>query len=878
MGNNNCSVEVQQLVNGNVMNSKPDDDFKLADNILVLCFGSMGDMYGRFCLFPPTSLMPNMCRFPIGYDPTFLFSRMNETELTDTTQLPRVISFAQLQPELSPENRNVWVANDLVDINKQVMQHIRNVTLLATSDVIPDSNTIITLCQIGQDQVQMTSIVPEEQNKFLRPAPGIPQSIDVFRAVAVNSQGTLRAVLSSTQGLYIFRDGVDTSFILANDLATVIPPLTTTYVSLLMWEEIPGTTTRLAVGFQTLTTVQVYLYEYNSELKTLSCYNANASITLTASNNFSFMLKEGVGSTLLLGMLSLTQNVSQDVQTTLFTLDTNSASSTFVQKGYLVAAQDSVELRKWDAITTPQTLATGSKVYLFDRQTHLLVTFTYKDDSSEITLWLRQNTPGVVLLSDAKKGMNAYGILTQANAQQIVAEGSTTLAGADVPFVPTDVADCFAVSPDGTKINAIPNADGLFYQFDVATLTWSTQSQFFMYSSTQPAVLQESKYSTDFTNYPPYTNHSEWFLGFSYNTNGEIKVYNPQGTSDDNVVFVSRHSIVRLVQTDYGVFRVEEINLPTLLIDNNLQRDLKVRMCNNGNVQVVDLWTSYTDDQQGGQEDFNVLLYPLDAIAPGTIGSVSSPNGIYMLLLYENSIDLVINPYNTPRYTKFTSETNSLDTALAAQSKFCFEVLNNPNSDNPLAFADNRCLCLSSSRLAQRVYNPQTIETVPVARKKRLVDQLPCILSNCQVETNEYSNVAFGIGQKCLAATGICATQVTPGIQNFIIQKNCSLLSQPCAQDNDCPQNTQCKLGQCQPNCTTDAECQAANPNARCLNGNCTLIQPAATQQQATQLSVFTIVAVVLAVLFLIILCLTVFFGVAARKSSPPVHSAPRMS
>src|SRR5207247_4583435 len=127
-----------------------------------------------------------------------------------------------------------------------------------------------------------------------------------------------------------------------------------------------------------------------------------------------------------------------------------------------------------------------------------------------------------------------------------------------------------------------------------------------------------------------------------------------------------------------------------------------VYLCNNGNIRVfldpdaasqnMPLWESFTDDHQGSNDDFTQLVFPLQTIAQGTLGAISSPNGLYMLLIYADHVDLVFNPFNVPRFTAFTQKVDDLQNAVNAQSTFCFLALNNP-ATQPLAFVDASSKC-----------------------------------------------------------------------------------------------------------------------------------------------------------------------------------------
>ncbi len=351
--------------------------------------------------------------------------------------------------------------------------------------------------------------------------------------------------------------------------------------------------------------------------------------------------------------------------------------------------------------------------------------------------------------------------------------------------------------------------------------------------------------------------HNEWFLGTSI-AQIVVPVPIPNFPYD---LFLSRHSIVKLTAESASQARVYGANVPQLFKEPHV-----VQLYDNGEIHILHavlgvlLWNSATNDQEGSDAFFNVLpLANSFAItARGASRAVSSPNGRYLLLVYNDRVDLVINPFNMPRFTASTElQEEGLESAVKAQANFCIQALNG-EARNSVEFVDGRCTCVGGPRLLKRVY--PRIQTLTIAVQDKLQEDLPCIMKQCDLYEAEYSNAAAFVGNRCIVSTGVCSQHIDPAVQNLIAVQDCGINLNPCTSTANCPTGSNCRNGQCVAQCSSDATCRNANPLARCVNGQC-IEQTPKSQQNTNSVSSFYIVSIVFAVILLILLILLVFFS-----------------
>lgn len=117
---NQCTEQVQALVDKNVMLSRTTPFFTLNQDIFGRCIDSGSNYFNEFCLYPPTQDLLSMCKDPDHYEPSFLFSRMLDFQLRSVAELPNVIQYVRFagdgdwspQPQLTPVTFPAIVLNE----------------------------------------------------------------------------------------------------------------------------------------------------------------------------------------------------------------------------------------------------------------------------------------------------------------------------------------------------------------------------------------------------------------------------------------------------------------------------------------------------------------------------------------------------------------------------------------------------------------------------------------------------------------------------------------------------------------------------------------------------------------------------------------------
>lgn len=365
------------------------------------------------------------------------------------------------------------------------------------------------------------------------------------------------------------------------------------------------------------------------------------------------------------------------------------------------------------------------------------------------------------------------------------------------------------------------------------------------------------------------TGNAEWFTGTTTVALANIPLpYDPNTT-----LVLSQHSLLRAILPSTGTQLVTQFANVAYIMTADTSRIVLLYDC--GNIRVYEneaalqdgivLWESFTNDGYNSDSNFNRLQLPLVAVAAGTLGSVSSPNSQYMLVIYSSHVDLVFNAFNNPRFTTATLERKNLQDAISAQSAFCFQALNIASPPRNLHFADVRCTCAVGDRLTWRVYAHTAFDALPLVTQRLLEQQTPCLMRNCQLEQSEFSNVAHYLSQRCLTSNGICATILPPGIERFLIAQDCTNGAHQCTTSNDCPFGSSCRNGQCISQCSSDIICARANPLATCINGECIVLN---RPKNTPMWQIFLLV--ILAIGLLVFLFLCVYYGVRfshSRKS-----------
>ena len=367
------------------------------------------------------------------------------------------------------------------------------------------------------------------------------------------------------------------------------------------------------------------------------------------------------------------------------------------------------------------------------------------------------------------------------------------------------------------------------------------------------------------------TGHNEWFIGTTTVPLASLPTPIPP-----NVAIVqSQHSLIRVVETS-STLQVQFANVPQMIVADV---NRVTRLYNNGNMRVfanaldaennIILWESFTSDQFGSDVVFTELSQPFQVTVPGTVATLVSANGVYMVIVTSNTATIAFHAFNNPRFTSSTLQHGTIDSAISAQSRFCFQALNQNQSTardgrSDLVFADSRCNCIASDRLSERIFVPKTFGKLPETTRLFLRDTTPCILRNCQMMPSEYTNANLHLANQCISSNGFCQS-LLPDNSNptLFVSQDCIVNLAPCVTSSDCPLGSSCRNRQCFLNCTPDLPCLKANPLASCVNGQCQVANPSKTSSKTTNWLWFGIALCV--VIFVVLLVLLVYFAMRKR-------------
>jgi len=815
-----CTPELQILNDQNVMGSQTGPDFQRTQTIFQFCQNILNP-FTTFCLYPPNQdHMPVMCRG----DPSLFFFGMLDSQMTKIAQLPRVISYPNLHSDQFFVQTTAWLGTALA--------HVPDLQAFATSN-----NASVNLAILSQTVAN--PVLLQNADGLMRQQTQPTGLNNAFATCVVNGDGSVQGVMFSNTGGFVSTtasNGVfESLFLPANVIRTNL-----VHVQLLIWEDNTGSTF-LALASQASPTgsnvVYVHQYQIDGSVPnpgSIVPYKQTI-LTLTSLSNIAWVLLSTEDTQICFGVANITSSTYSVFRVTTANDSQPLVGVCTVSLPFTVIGV----VKKWYGFLPPTLQAGNAQLLTEDR---LALTFTFP--ATNITVpGVQTFTPNVTRLVQRRD------IQASASGTEFFLNGTSI----PTPFTVNQALDVYAITMDGKEVNVIAQ-DGHYYQLNVNSLLWTTSASLDLFYANGPMRLDELQ--------DPLFN--QWFLGISQSP--QILPFDPNATPLD--IFVSRHMIfkVRALSVDpltrrlvAGIF---EINLFQMVTS----RTVITQLYDNGVVKALDaftqdvLWESDTNDQEGSDMAFNVLSLETTFTTQASF-AVSSPNGRYMLCVLEESVDLVFNPFNLPRFTKYVEDNSTVDTAANAQSNFCFQALNNTKA-NALKFVDNHCACLSSTRLASRVY-PQ-LSSLPIPTQIFLTQQTPCVLQDCQVlPTDEYTISNMAVGTRCINDVGICSQFASPGTENILLTQDCGLNLRTCVNSADCPLGANCRNGQCVEMCSSDITCINANPLARCVNGQC--------QVQSTSkngLSLVAILSIIFGALLLLLLLFVVYFAVRRTEKA----------
>lgn len=346
-----------------------------------------------------------------------------------------------------------------------------------------------------------------------------------------------------------------------------------------------------------------------------------------------------------------------------------------------------------------------------------------------------------------------------------------------------------------------------------------------------------------------------------------------------NVSKTQKHAFPNLVYTyQRANIRVLAQSGVLQLFDNS-----QTRIVASSGSNVV-LWTRNTNDTWGSSDNFSPHTDSTPRFTNET--KLISPNGNYIFYTPTNipgaGPRVVLNIFNSAAFAEYAKQSpERFAQALQMQSDFCWAQLRMPTGatvTTDLEFLDKRCYCVGGPRLLHAIYpteldpdnNTQTNR--PQNSNFALINQnFPCLSKYCQevLTQPEPSNVYANVQNQCQnAPLTVCSsviTKKTPGTlfdiqQGFIIQECASSLPLMCGEDVLCPLGSNCVDGKCLLDCSSNADCALGSA---CMNGVCV-----GTSQQPTSAPIYDwVVAIVLAVAFLIVLILFIVIMTKPTKS-----------
>ncbi len=842
MGNVNpiCTSEIEELNTKNVMNCQMSAKFVRARSLLQRCYEAQNmnanNPFSEFCLYPPNeNRMSVMCKPKHQYTGEALFWKMLENEITDVRQLPRVITYKHYS------SHRDWVLAPLTTTDCGVKNLALAQEIAITSDV---KNGLLTIIDNAVYMLNDVSGVIEKVKEITE---------TVFQpcsAVACNTSGNVRAVIVQQTNAYIwtrasnlfvkllFRQPVDH------------------FVALLMWEDSVGLNaqTFFLIAYSTSTEFRLCFYKTSSkgdllDIASLIPYK-DIKVPRTNLSAFAWCLRH------------------PNMTDIFFAISRSTANNVYFYETFFVGIDAT------SGALPKHTLFVDDRVVGYPGPLQQNYDGLFSANAEQLSIVVNKTlmfqvpvqTTGLIIYLATQPN---FRMCSTGNVSCTFYQNLFVINGIQQPRATFNIAqtDVFAITPDEKYIFVVTSSDGgLGHRYEIATQTWNDDTDDRFKLSYIPPTGAELKLDETMNG------ATEWFLGISFNENDVVL---DKVSSLPHDFFLSRHSTFKISaqskHPESGVARIDvlEVNVGHMLRDVNRV----VHLYDNGVICVFlnqtdanannIYWNSFTDDKEGSNRVFTVLPSALDenaAKANGAHRAVSSMNGRYLLLVFANDrVDLVLNPFNAPRFTQFTNQVKNLQYAVNAQSTFCFRALNDGKTTS---FVDKRCSCLPSMRLLQRVYaDPQKL--APLVQE-RLFNDLPCVSADCQLTDAEFTNAKAHVGVKCIVPTGVCAQTGDRNFDdNLVSTQNCGVSLMPCVSSKECPLGTSCHNGQCVAQCSSDETCKSANLFARCINGDCRVLNAEQIGSRAgTRLSNLWIIAITIASIVLMLLILLVYFTV----------------
>ncbi len=343
---------------------------------------------------------------------------------------------------------------------------------------------------------------------------------------------------------------------------------------------------------------------------------------------------------------------------------------------------------------------------------------------------------------------------------------------------------------------------------------------------------------------------------------------------------VSRHNRYRFViQTVATTFTDTNFNgIPhiasSMLQRHNdvliLQNAAEIKLFQNGNIEALNgakeiIWQTNMDDANGSNQNFILMSKTQPTV---------SINGNYLTFWPEDgTFRQCYYPFNSERLRDWclTSDTR-FNNSINQQQDFCFDNLQEAETDTNIKFFDLFCSCIGGERLFNNLFI--NVEDLPVAEKALLLDNLPCLMVDCskaRVNTPP-TNVFRLLLNKCQVPIIICSITIRAEDRSNIggigVIQDCGSNDFPlpdCLENEDCPLGSICIENRCELSCSTSADCTRFGQDGfECVDGGC--IAPPDNGVGGSGLSIGAIAGIAVAIIVVIVLVSVLLWYFLVKK------------